>query len=164
MMRTFFNRPVLMTVLMAIAGVTFLYIRHDGFRERHLVPPGVMRGGEVKFLEAASREAFNVQFADWMRTSGYEASEKGWREITGKAAASDGTGVREDLQVYVKRLSRSSYQAWGVGQPTGDFKLLQVYRAMRVSEWSKEKADAFRDTFENEAQRVSNLTNIGRTF
>jgi hypothetical protein len=162
MMRTLFNRPLLMTLLMAFALLTCLFLASDGFQKRHVVLPSLAE--EVKFLQNDSRRAFHEQSIDWLRQSGYEATGETWRQATGKAASSDGTGVREDLQVFVKRLSGRSLQIWGFGQPTDQFKLTQVYRAMIVSEWTQKKADEYRDIFERDAARLKNLASIGRSF
>ena len=151
-----------MVALMAIALATFLFLYNDGFQKRHLFLPGVTE--QVKFLESDSRKAFNLQSVDWMQKSGYELTDKTWREVTGSSASSNGTGVRDDLQIFVKKLSGRSYQAWGLAQPTEQFTLLQVYRAMVVSEYSQKKADTYRDIFEKDAARIRNLANIGRTF
>ena len=161
-MRTFFNRPLLMIGLMVLAVFTCYFIMSDGLQKRHVFVPSVAM--EMKFLENDSRRAFNKQATDWLEQSGYESTEQTWRELTGKAASSDGTGVREDLQLYVKRLSGRSFQVWGFGQPVKNFGLTQVYRAMYVSEWSQEKADQFRDEFEGDTKRLQNLSNIGRTY
>lgn len=162
MMRTFFNRPLLMVFLMLLAGATYLFLRFDGFQKRHIFIPALAH--EVKFREDQSRLAFEQQAVSWLQENGYEYVEEGWRAATGKAAASQGTGVREDLKVFVKYLSRRSYQAWGLGQPTENFKLNQVYRAMVVSEWTQESADETRDQFEKEAASIRNLTNLGKRF
>jgi hypothetical protein len=162
MLRTFFNRPFLMAFLMLIALVTFLFLRFDGFQKRHIVIPTLYV--EVDFREESTRLAFERESVDWLQTSGYELANKGWREVTGKAAASQGTGVREDLQVYVKRVSSRSYQVWGIGPATSGFKFVQVYRAMVVSEWTQEKADMYRDLFDKDAARLKNLMNLGRVL
>ena len=162
MLRTFFNRPLLMVFLMLIALVTFLFLRFDGFQKRHIVIPQLYKS--VDFREDSMRLAFEQQSLDWFQKSGYVMEDKSWREVTGKAASSQGTGVREDLQVYVKHLSRRSYQVWGVGAATESYKPIQIYRAMVVSEWTQEKADEYRDFFDKEAARLGNLTNLGRVF
>ena len=160
MTRTSFNRPLVMAFLMLIALVSFLFLRNDGFQKRHIFIPAVYE--EVDFREESMRVAFENQSVDWLQKSGYELTDQSWRKATGKAAASQGTGVREDLQVFVKRLSSRSYQVWGIGSPPSGFKFVQVYRAMVVSEWTQEKADDYRDQFDKDADRLKNLMNLGR--
>ncbi|MGK0184949.1 MAG: hypothetical protein ACI9R3_000723 [Verrucomicrobiales bacterium] len=162
MMRTFFNRPLLITFLMLIAGLTYLFLRFDGFQKRHIIIPELVH--QVKFREDSMRRAFELQSVNWLQQNGYVIADGDWQATTGKAAFSQGTGVRKDLQVYIKKLSGQSYQAWGIGPLTENFKLVQVYRAMVVSEWTQEKADRFRDDFKKDAARLKNLTNLGIQF
>ena len=106
---------------------------------------------------AQTSEAFLIQ-------DGYEVANESWRTISGKAAASQGTGVRDDLRIYIKYASSRSFQAWGFGDPYDDFGLMQVYRVMYVSEYSQEDADRIRDEFKEDEKRIAHLAGIGRRF
>jgi len=160
-MRTRFNRPVLMALLIFIALFFALYVHFDGFQHRieEFGEPGDFKSGHED-----SQRAFDNAVSVWFQKSGYEKSELNWRQITGKPAYSEGLGVREDLVIYVRKTSRRSYQAWGIGNPTTNFRLVQVYRGMYVSEWSKEKAEETKAIFDKEAQAMANLCGILRPF
>ena len=157
----FFNRPIVLALLMLTALGALLYLVYDGFLHRYeeygyeLGEPKVL-----KFIEADSRDAFNRQMLVWLEKSGYEKSETGWRELTGKPPYSSALGLREDLRIYVKRSSRRSFQAFAIGDPVDAYKHVQIYRAMQVNEYTKKEADRQREAFEDDTRRMRSLFSL----